>query len=97
MYSCHSILECFGLFSGVKLSIRSFVLLPIFNCLENMTEKAHDSFHGLIVRMNALGLKTNLKFNIYLKKFTSNFKKIENLVNWLLSNHCQRERLQKFL
>ena len=26
MYCCHSILECCGLFSGVKLSIRSFVL-----------------------------------------------------------------------
>ena len=26
MYSCHRILECCGLFSGVKLSIRSFVL-----------------------------------------------------------------------
>ena len=26
MYSCHSILECCGLFSGVKLSIRLFIL-----------------------------------------------------------------------
>ena len=26
MYSCHSILECCVTFSGVKLSIRSFVL-----------------------------------------------------------------------
>ena len=24
MYGCHSILECYNLFSGVKLSIRSF-------------------------------------------------------------------------
>ena len=28
MYICHSILECCGLFSGVRLSIRSFVLIP---------------------------------------------------------------------
>ena len=28
MCSCHSILECCVTFSGVKLSIRSFVLLP---------------------------------------------------------------------
>ena len=27
MFCCHSILECYDLFSGVKLSIRSFVLL----------------------------------------------------------------------
>ena len=27
MHSCHSILECSVMFSGVKLSIRSFVLL----------------------------------------------------------------------
>ena len=27
VYSCHSILECYVMFSGVKLSIRSFVLL----------------------------------------------------------------------
>ena len=26
MYSCQSIVECCGLFSGVKLSVRSFVL-----------------------------------------------------------------------
>ena len=29
MYSCHSILECGVLFSGVKLSIRSFVLFRL--------------------------------------------------------------------
>ena len=28
MCSCHSILECCVTFSGVKLSIRSFVLFP---------------------------------------------------------------------
>ena len=32
MYSYHSIIECFGLFSGVKLSIRSFVLFGNDNC-----------------------------------------------------------------
>ena len=31
MCSCHSILECCVTFSGVKLSIRSFVLLHIKN------------------------------------------------------------------
>ena len=30
MCSCHSILECCVTFSGVKLSIRSFVLFPGF-------------------------------------------------------------------
>ena len=29
MCSCHSILECCVTFSGVKLSIRSFVLFPV--------------------------------------------------------------------
>ena len=29
MHSCHSIPECGGLFSDVKLSIRSFVLFTI--------------------------------------------------------------------
>ena len=27
MYSCHSILECYNLFSGVKLSTRSFCFI----------------------------------------------------------------------
>ena len=27
MYSCHTILECYNLFSGVKLSIRSFCFI----------------------------------------------------------------------
>ena len=27
MYSCHSIQECYNLFSGVKLSIRSFCFI----------------------------------------------------------------------
>ena len=27
MYTCHSILECYNLFSGVKLSIRSFCFI----------------------------------------------------------------------
>ena len=30
MYSCHSILECYNLFSGVKLSIRSFCFIIKF-------------------------------------------------------------------
>ena len=30
MYNCHSILECCVMFSGVKLSIRSFVLFTMF-------------------------------------------------------------------
>ena len=29
MYSCHSILECYNLFFGVKLSIRSFCFIII--------------------------------------------------------------------
>ena len=36
MYSCHSIPECYNLFSGVKLSIKSFVLLPILAILRLM-------------------------------------------------------------
>ena len=28
MYSCHSVLECYDLLSGVKLSIRSFLFYP---------------------------------------------------------------------
>ena len=33
MYSCHSILECSNLFSGVKLSIRSFGFIR--RCIKN--------------------------------------------------------------
>ena len=29
MYSCHSILECYNLVSGVKLSIRSFCFISV--------------------------------------------------------------------
>ena len=29
MYCCHSILECYNLFSGVKLSIRSFCFVSL--------------------------------------------------------------------
>ena len=29
MYSCHSILECYNLFSGVKLSTRSFCFISV--------------------------------------------------------------------
>ena len=32
MYSCHSILECFNLFSRVKLSIRSFCFISQGYC-----------------------------------------------------------------
>ena len=32
MYGCHSMLECCGLFSGVKLSIRCIVLLVAGVC-----------------------------------------------------------------
>ena len=38
VYRCHCILECYNLFSGVKLSIRSFCLIyyycPNWNLLE---------------------------------------------------------------
>ena len=32
MYCCHSILECYNLFSGVKLSIRSFCFICMGLC-----------------------------------------------------------------
>ena len=32
MYSCHSILECYNLFSRVKLSIRSFYFISEVAC-----------------------------------------------------------------
>ena len=35
MCSCHSILECCVTFSGVKLSIRSFVLFSSFQVTED--------------------------------------------------------------
>ena len=47
MYSCHFILECCGLFLGVKLSIRSFVL---FICLK-LTSYLVQSFMGQQVAM----------------------------------------------
>ena len=30
VHSCHSTLECYNLFSGVKLSMRSFCFIPSF-------------------------------------------------------------------
>ena len=38
MCRCHSILECCVTFSGVKLSIRSFVLLLSFQSIEGADE-----------------------------------------------------------
>ena len=44
MCSCHSILECCVMFSGVKLSIRSFVLLHcIGNILSHSSGKCRDA------------------------------------------------------
>ena len=43
MCSCHSILECCVTFSGVKLSIRSFVLL-LFGCV--IGDPFHSSTNG---------------------------------------------------
>ena len=43
MCSCHSILECCVMFSGVKLSIRSFVLL-----LGRLGMKAAEALPGII-------------------------------------------------
>ena len=34
MYSCHSILECYNLFSGVKLSIILIVLFYYYNTVQ---------------------------------------------------------------
>ena len=39
MCSCYSMLECCVMFSGVKLSIRSFVLFLICDVLLKLTEK----------------------------------------------------------
>ena len=38
MRSCHSILECCVTFSGVKLSIRSFVLFLVGFCKSSLTD-----------------------------------------------------------
>ena len=39
VYSCHSILECYNLFSGVRLSIRSFLLFPEKNKWDSYRSK----------------------------------------------------------
>ena len=46
VYSDHSILECYNLFSGVELSMRSFFVisaqnLPINSWLQDLTNKAY--------------------------------------------------------
>ena len=39
MYSCDSILECCAMFSGVKLSIRSFVLFIAAGLTEDSSNR----------------------------------------------------------
>ena len=47
MCSCHSILECCVTFSGVKLSIRSFVLFPALAV--QSVSKCLKVFFGILV------------------------------------------------
>ena len=35
VYSHHSILECYNLFSGVELSMRSFCVITVLTCAKN--------------------------------------------------------------
>ena len=71
MCSCHSILECCVTFSGVKLSIRSFVLLLIrawvFLWLHRPLKhrKKHDSQEAYFANGQALA--------VYLKMFKTYF------------------------
>ena len=62
MYSCHSVLECSDLFSGVKLSIRSFCFIQMLNALLQ-----HKMYYGrsyYLKRSSALDIKdtTNQRF-----------------------------------
>ena len=47
MCSCHSILECYVTFSGVKLSIRSFVLFLTMKELTALQDKDKEKGLGL--------------------------------------------------
>ena len=46
MCSCHSVQECCVTFSGVKLSIRSFVLLLESNFADNFMHTLITLWHG---------------------------------------------------
>ena len=47
MYSCHSILACNNLFSGVKLSIRLFRFITVVGQCRNILPLRQLSCHGL--------------------------------------------------
>ena len=42
MCSCHSILECCVMFSGVKLSIRLFVLFMLIDCVKVLKQSLQE-------------------------------------------------------
>ena len=45
MCSCHSIPECYNMFSRVKLSIKSFCIL---NTLDSIIDNIHSAFSALL-------------------------------------------------
>ena len=57
VYSDHSILECYNLFSGVELSMRSFFVISVCSCLQSQCE-VHGSLRtvGKQVSVNAKDL-----------------------------------------
>ena len=54
MCSCHSILECCVTFSGVKLSIRSFVLLHMRHCLVMLFPTTLGSMFATVLHLQQL-------------------------------------------
>ena len=49
MYSCHSILECYNLFSGVGLSMRSFSFIIGVLKYHNRFKSELDLFSGIVL------------------------------------------------
>ena len=54
MYSCHSILECYDLFSVVKLSIRSFCYIKINKILGVSVKAVRVCHHNAVTMLTLL-------------------------------------------
>ena len=73
VYSHHSILECYNLFSGVELSMRSFFVISI-----EFSDWVHVKEKTLYTAVDFQGwLKMTLKIKMaYISIFRSGFRKI---------------------
>ena len=74
VYSCHSVLECYNLFSGVKLSGRSFCFICGILALLHEFENICYYFHGLMIDFSILPIlmdfiEAALRQHVYLLEY----------------------------